>query len=122
MSYNVRQKEYYTVADDSRHKQQFPTPIPVARALRAIGEDFAVWRKLRGLTEEQVADRAGVSRGTVRRLESGTSSVSLENMLRIARALGVLDEITGAVDPYSTDVGRLRSEEILPRRVRKRRG
>jgi len=110
------------VANDSRSKQQFPTPIPVTRALRAIGENFAVWRKLRGLTEEQVADRAGVSRGTVRRLESGTSSVSLENMLRIARALGVLDEITGAVDPYSTDVGRLRSEEILPQRVRTRQG
>jgi transcriptional regulator with XRE-family HTH domain len=110
------------VANDSRRKQQFPTPIPVTRALRAIGENFAVWRKLRGLTEEQVADRAGVSRGTVRRLESGTSSVSLENMLRIARALGVLDEITGAVDPYSTDVGRLRSEEILPQRVRTHQG
>jgi transcriptional regulator with XRE-family HTH domain len=94
----------------------------VARALRTVGENFAVWRKLRGLTEEQVADRAGVSRGTVRRLESGTSSVSLENMLRIARALGVLYEITGALDPYSTDVGRLRSEELLPQRVRTRRG
>ncbi len=110
------------MTNDSRGKQQFPMPIPVSRALRAIGENFAVWRKLRGLTEEQVADRAGVSRGTVRRLESGTSSVSLENMLRIARALGVLDEIAGAIDPYSTDVGRLRSEEILPRRVRTRRG
>ena len=122
MNYNTRRKEPHLVANDSQRKEPFPTPIPVVRALRTIGENFAVWRKLRGLTEEQVADRAGVSRGTVRRLESGTSSVSLENMLRIARALGVLDEITGALDPYSTDVGRLRSEEILPQRVRTRRG
>jgi transcriptional regulator with XRE-family HTH domain len=99
------------MSNDSQPKQPFPTPIPVVRALRTIGENFAVWRKLRGLTEEQVAGRAGVSRGTV----------SLENMLRIARALGVLDEITGALDPYSTDVGRLRSEELLPQRVRTRR-
>jgi transcriptional regulator with XRE-family HTH domain len=110
------------MSSDSQRKQPFPPPIPVVRALRTIGENFAVWRKLRGLTEEQVADRAGVSRGTVRRPESGTRSVSLENMLRIARALGVLDEITGALDPYSTDVGRLRSEERLPQRVRTRRG
>ena len=42
--------------NDSQRKQPFPTPIPVARALRVIGDNFAVWRKLRGLTEEQVAE------------------------------------------------------------------
>jgi hypothetical protein len=42
----------------------------------------------------------------------------MENVLRVARALGVLDQIAAAMDPYATDVGRLRSEEQLPQRVR----
>ena len=42
----------------------------------------------------------------------------LENTLRVTRALGLLDKLASAVDPYDTDVGRLRSEEALPERVR----
>jgi transcriptional regulator with XRE-family HTH domain len=70
------------------------------------------------LTQVQVADRAGVSSKTVRRLEGGDGGVTLENSLRIFRALGVLDNVPRALDPYETDVGRLRADEQLPRRVR----
>lgn len=94
-----------------------PTPAPISRALRALGGDVATWRKLRRLTSEQVADRAGVSRTTVVNLEHGRGG-TLENTLRIARALGVLESIATALDPYSTDVGRLRADEVLPQRVR----
>jgi len=104
-----------------RRSSESRTPAAVARALSTTGDHFSSWRKLRGLTETQIADRAGVSRGTVRRLEGGGGGVSLENVLRIARALGVLDQLTRALDPYETDVGRLRAEETLPRRVRPRR-
>jgi transcriptional regulator with XRE-family HTH domain len=93
------------------------TPIAVANAQRRIGEQLATWRRLRRLTAAQVADRAGLSRHTVMRLENGEGA-SLESMLRIARALGVLDSLVAALDPYATDVGRLRSEEALPKRVR----
>lgn len=98
-----------------------PVPLPVRRALAHVAEDVAVWRKLRGLTQAQLADRAGVSRDTLARLEGGEGGVSLENLLRVLRALGVLDSLTRALDPYESDVGRLRSEERLPRRVRPRR-
>jgi len=95
-------------------------PAPVAAAMRRIGDDMKTWRKLRQLTAAQVADRAGVGRDTVARLESGRD-VSSINLLRIARALGVLDALAGSVDPYETDVGRLRANEALPERVRPRR-
>lgn len=94
------------------------TPLPVRRALSAVAEDVVVWRKLRGLTQAQLADRAGVSANTLRRLEHADGGVTLENVLRILRALGVLDNVPRALDPYETDVGRLRSEERLPQRVR----
>lgn len=96
------------------------TPVAVSRSLRKLGDDLRTWRKLRQLTAEEVADRAGVGRSTVLRLESGDGS-TLENLLRVARALGVLDELTNALDPYATDVGRLRAQEQLPERVRRPR-
>jgi transcriptional regulator with XRE-family HTH domain len=95
--------------------------VAVARALRDVGDAMLAWRKLRGLTQSQLADRAGVAANTVRRLESGEGGTSLENTLRVARALGILDAVPRALDPYETDVGRLRADEQLPRRVRPRR-
>lgn len=100
--------------------QKFPAPIPVRRALREVAADVTVWRKLRGLTQAQLADRAGVSINTLRRLEGGDGGISLENTLRILRGIGVLDAVPRALDPYATDEGRLRSEERLPQRVRPR--
>lgn len=93
------------------------TPIAVASGQRRIGEQLATWRRLRRLTAAQVADRAGLSRHTVMRLENGEGA-SMESVLRVARALGVLDSLIAALDPYATDTGRLLSEEALPERVR----
>jgi transcriptional regulator with XRE-family HTH domain len=96
------------------------TPVSVSRSMRKLGEDLNTWRKLRRLTVEEVADRAGVGRTTVLRLEAGGGS-TLENLLRVARALGVMDGLADSVDPYNTDVGRLRADEALPVRVRRPR-
>jgi len=95
-------------------------PPAVRRALRGVADDVAVWRRLRGLTQVQLADRAGVSRDTLTRLEGGDGGVSTENLLRILRALGILTGVSAALDPYTSDIGRLRSEQQLPRRVRPR--
>lgn len=96
------------------------TPIGVTRALRDIGDDFASWRKLRRLTMAEVAERAGVGVNTVQRLEKGDGT-TLENVLRVARALGVLEALTASLDPYQSDLGKLRADEALPERVRQRR-
>ena len=103
----------------ARHEPQVP-PIPVRRALRELGDHVQTWRKLRGLTQGQLADRAGVNRRTISRIEHGDGKVSLEIVLRSLHALGVLDAVPNAVDPFETDVGRLRADEQLPRRVRPR--
>lgn len=102
-------------------QSKWPTPRPVQRALRQFGEDIVTWRKLQSLTAAQVADRAGVNVTTLRRLEHGEGSIGLENTFRVARALGLLDKLASALDPYATDVGRLRTEERLPERVRRPR-
>ncbi len=94
-------------------------PAPVKRAMSQLGENLATWRRLRNLTVAQVAERADVARGVVVKLEAG-GGTTFESVLRVARALGVLDSLATSLDPYRTDVGRLRSEEVLPQRVRHR--
>ena len=98
-----------------------PLPPNLRRALRVLAEDVATWRKLRGLTQAQLADRSGVSVNTINRLEAGDGGVSTENLLRVLRGLGILESLTRALDPYESDIGRLRSDERLPDRVRPRR-
>ena len=90
----------------------------IRRAVTSIADNAIAWRKLRGLTQVQVADRAGISTRTVQRFETGDGSIAVETLLQIFRALGILDTLPRATDPYETDIGRLSSEEHLPQRVR----
>jgi transcriptional regulator with XRE-family HTH domain len=96
-------------------------PLPIRRALRSLADSVAAWRRLRGLTQAQLAERAGTSRGVVRRLEAADGGVSAENLVRILRALGIQELLTEALDPMRSDLGRLRAGEELPARVRPRR-
>ncbi len=51
---------------------------------------------------------ANSSRPTLRKVESGDPTVSLETFLNVLRALGRLDSVVGALDPYETEFGRAR--------------
>lgn len=93
------------------------TPTAVNRGLRAIGEHLRDWRKLNGISQALLAERANVSVDTVRAIEGGRS-VSTENMARIAWVLGILDTLVDASDPLNSDLGRLRADQHLPQRVR----
>ena len=74
------------------------TAARTARAARQLGEHVTVWRKLQGLTAEQVADRAGISRTTLRRLEHGDPGVRLETFLDVVRVLGAVDRLVTFLD------------------------
>jgi transcriptional regulator with XRE-family HTH domain len=95
-----------------------PISNKVASSAKSIGVQLVTWRKLLGLTAEQVSERAGISRSTLRRLEQGDPGVSMQAFLGVARGLGVLDAIVLATDPYETDLGRARADQQLPQRVR----
>jgi transcriptional regulator with XRE-family HTH domain len=93
----------------------------VLRAEETYGSHLLQWRRLRGLTAEQVAERADISTRTLRRLENGSASVSLEAALSVMHALGILDVAVASINPLNSDVGRLRATEELPKRVRPRK-
>lgn len=90
----------------------------VQRAAADIGTQLTAWRKLQTLTARQVAERANISRDTLRRLEHGDPSVTMATILSVLGALGALDRLVDALDPYQTDLGRTRASMALPKRVR----
>jgi transcriptional regulator with XRE-family HTH domain len=102
----------------SAARDQLVTPLSVARSLRVLGTHVSNWRKLNRLTAAQVAERSGISRDTLRAIEQGKGTASMENLFRVLRTIGIMDAVVEAADPYETDVGRLRMDEILPKRVR----
>jgi transcriptional regulator with XRE-family HTH domain len=95
-----------------------PISYAVDSAAREIGVHLATWRKLQRLTAQQLSERAGISRSTLSKLENGDSSVGFDVVLRVARALGVMQRLEDALDPLDTDLGRARADERLPQRVR----
>ena len=94
-------------------------PVRVQRSATEIGRHIVTWRKLQNLTAGQVAERANVSRTTLRRLEQGDAGVGLSVFLSVVRALGQLERLVEVLDPYETDLGRARAEDTLPERVRR---
>lgn len=58
-------------------------------ALLDIGQLLKTARKVRRLTQEQVADMAGISRPRYREIEAGSSAARTTTLINIARALGL---------------------------------
>lgn len=96
-----------------------PAPKAVVEALDQIGAHLANWRKLYGLKLDDVAQRAGITRQTVARIESGDPGVRFEHVLRVCRVVGILDSVVTAIDPFETEIGRIRAETFLKERVRR---
>lgn len=96
-----------------------PTPYATRHAGEALGGNLATWRRLLGLSAQVVAERAGISLSTLSRLENGDTGVGLAAFLNVAGALGIRDSIVEATDPYETDLGRARADQVLPKRIRR---
>ncbi len=54
-----------------------------------IAENVRLYRKKGKMTQAQLAERAELSTDSVKRVEKGKITVSLESFLRLAEALGV---------------------------------
>lgn len=90
----------------------------IDRQMKAFGEHVRGWRMVLGLTAQQVSERAGITRTTLRRIEAGDAGVGFGNVAQVLRALGQLDRVVEAADPLGTDIGRLRAQTLTKRRAR----
>ena len=59
--------------------------------LQELGERLSNARIEQNLTQAALAEQAGVAKRTVERLESGTVAVQFSGLLRVCRALGLLE-------------------------------
>ncbi|MDX2225370.1 MAG: helix-turn-helix transcriptional regulator [Rhodospirillaceae bacterium] len=77
-------------------RKKKPEYIPVALAERLLAGDSAirVFREWRGLTQSELAKKAGVGKSMLSQIENGSKDPSLATARRLAECLGVtLDEI-----------------------------
>jgi transcriptional regulator with XRE-family HTH domain len=92
-------------------------PIMIRRELQQLGADIQRGRRRRRLTAAMVAERAQISRPTLRRVEHGDASVALGVYATVLWVLGLGDRI-GRLAAAETDlVGLSMEDERLPERV-----
>ena len=88
------------------------------RRMAEFGAHVRTWRKASRLTTALVAERAGITRDTLRSIEEGSGSVKLENVFAVLEALGIDHQVITAVDPLQDERGRVLLQRGLPDRVR----
>lgn len=93
-------------------------PIPLYRGLHKLGSDISDARRRRRITMELLAERAGISRGTLIRIEHGDPGTSLGAYASVLYVLGFLDRLTDLADVRNDTVGLRLVDEELPKRVR----
>ena len=96
-------------------------PLPVGRALTKLGADIRDARRRRRIPTATMADRAGISRTTLHKVEQGDPGVSLGTYGTVLFVLGLEERIAELVDPSNDPVGRDLEAEALPKRIRGRR-
>jgi len=99
----------------------FPTPQTITRSLLKLGTDLSRARRRRRFTRASVAERAGVSEATVKRLEKGDGRVALESLARVLNVLSELNRLDRLIDAAEDELGIQLMDEQLPKRVRRRR-
>jgi transcriptional regulator with XRE-family HTH domain len=87
------------------------------RALLKLGKDIALARRSRRIAAADFAERAGISRATLYRLEKGDAGASLNTLAMALHVLGRLDHLTNLLDVSSDDVGLMMMRGDVPKRV-----
>ena len=104
-------------------KQTPPLPIPARRALTTLGADLRNARLRRRIRTAVLAERALISRGTLRKIEAGDGSVSMAAYACVLFALGLAPRLEILADPNSggDPVGLDLSAALLPKRIARAR-
>lgn len=93
-------------------------PIPALRALHKLGQDINDARRRRRITIELMAERAGLSRVTISKIERGDPTASMGAYAAVLFVLGMAERLGDLVDSMHDLIGRRLEDEKLPQRVR----
>lgn len=98
-------------------KEKHTLPIPVQRALQKLGQDIKDSRRRRRIPTGLMAERAGLARATLYKIERGDPTVSLGGYAAVLFVLGMTERLKDMVDANADIVGRQLEEENLPKRI-----
>jgi len=76
------------------------TPVLVKSSLERLGKRLILARRLREMTQEQLASLSDVSPSTLRSLEEGADGVSIGNLLKVLQGLHLLGQVDDVLDPH----------------------
>lgn len=80
-----------------------------------FGRNIRRWRRVNQMSATDLAERASVTRATLRGIEAGTGTARIDSLFAVLIALGVADTVVEATDPYTSVTGRARIDELLRR-------
>ena len=97
--------------------------LPGLNILEELGERVARHRLNKNLTQEELAEQAGVGTATLKRLEHGSSSTQLSNLISVLRVLGLdqnLELLVPDVPPSPVQMAKMQKKNAR-QRARKRK-
>lgn len=93
----------------------------VERALKKLGQDIQDARKRRRISTTLMAQRIGITRVTLGKLEAGDPKVSMGSYALALYVLGKIDELENIIDRTNDPLGLDLIDSQLPIRIRKRK-
>jgi transcriptional regulator with XRE-family HTH domain len=97
------------------------TPPPVRRALNKLGQDIALARRRRRMTQASLAERTGISLATVGRMEAGDPRIPIHFIARTLHVFGEIEALSSLLDTAADDLGLALMDAALPKRVRSKK-
>lgn len=88
--------------------------IPVETVTDSVTARLSALRTLNGLSLEELARRAGLTKSYLSKLERGVSQPSIATVLKLAKAFGVSSDKLLSQTPQSDDVVLVRKGERVP--------
>src|ERR1700723_765949 len=98
--------------------QKSKLPLPAKRALDKLSADIRDARRRRRIPMALMAQRAGIGRMTLVRMEQGDPSVSLGAYARVLFVLGLTTRLDELADASHDTTGLALEDERLPKRIR----
>ncbi len=90
----------------------------VERALQKLGADIRDARKRRRITVALMAERIGVTRVTLSKIEKGDPKVNMGSYALALYVLGKIDDLEKLIDRTNDPLGLDMMDERLPKRIR----
>jgi transcriptional regulator with XRE-family HTH domain len=93
-------------------------PVSVRNGLKRLGTDLKNARLRRRLKMITIADRAGISRETLAKIQKGDPGVSMGSYASVILAIGLGTGWMALADIFNDKTGQALDEERIPQRAR----